>query len=332
MELNRMMNRILAALLVALVWSGRPATARACEFCSSLMGINPHYSKSDELLLDMLFQQSDLDGTRFGLNSFSRMALPTGIGANDPPRIFHAGTSTQPTHEERATFELAYRHHFSGNLIATVLLPCSVVNISSGTQHLRVRGVGDPTVMLHYVIADPFSESTPSLLLLGGGVELPLGRHQLRDAEGTVLDPRLQPGSGSVDLVLNALSTIQLSTWTVALDLNGRIATASTDEYRPGSSLSLTSTVCRDLYRSNEDEFAVVGIGGVRQEISGRDRVAGALDQSSGAAATYGNLGGQILYRSFKLDASVLVPLVQSNEAGRAREGLRVLMGVRWML
>lgn len=61
-------------------------------------------------------------------------------------------------------------------------------------------GVGDAVIMPGYLLVDGFSFSW----LLSAGIKLPLGKTGLRDQDGILLNPDLQPGSGAFDaLFLN---------------------------------------------------------------------------------------------------------------------------------
>jgi len=304
------------------------APASACDFCNCLMGINPFYSETDWLSLNVLFQNSlttpvDEGGSDQGSGILRNGPNILGL----PLRLHHGGAEEGPNREYRRTFELSYQYHFSRNVTATAILPYVDSRIE-GSSTIAIRGIGDLTLLARYVVPDLFGASLPATLQIGGGIDLPTGAHTLTDDHGIRLDPRSQPGSGTVDGVLNATMTLQFDSWTLSGDLFSRLNTTDGDGNRIGSSLAATAAVNRDLYRDNASGFAAVGIAGLRQEIAGKDKVAGETDPDSGYSTTYASLGGEIRYSNFRLDATAMIPLHQSREAGAPEEQTRVVMGL----
>jgi len=298
------------------------------------MGINPNYNGADKIMLHFLLQHSYYTPSGDTSLPFGSKLAAGGYGVSPlgvPSGFYHfGGEGTEPAYETRRTFEIAYQHHFSDHLMATVMLPYAISDLESGESRVSVRGFGDPTLLAHYILADMISPDIPSTLLIGAGVKLPLGQHTLRDARGTLLDPRMQPGSGSVDALANVTAMAQFGGWTTAIDAYGKLNTANQSGDRIGSSLAVSATVNHDLLRSNQDLFAVVGIAGLREEMAGHDRIAGEIDERSGFTTTYGSLGAQVVYDAVKLDLTVLLPLHQNRSSGEPMERPRILSGLRY--
>lgn len=292
---------------------------RACDFCSCVMGINPFYNGMNRVGITFLYQRSHVVAGEFVPGT----KLAHGGAGTDEGGVTSAET------ERRMTFELSYQHHLSDHVLLTALLPFSRSSVESGGT-LSVYGIGDVTLLGHYAITDLFSDQKPATLLLGGGVELPTGTNDLRHDDGHLIDPRLQPGSGSFDVAAHALLTVPIDTWTFAVDAYGKVNTPNNRDDRIGNSLALTTAVSRDLYRNNPGNIALLGTAGVRGEFSGRDRIAGAVDHTTGAETLWGNLGGQLVVRHIKFNASALLPLVQHRESGGATEDLRLTLGIRY--
>ncbi len=327
--MNRAQLRIIFCFLMF-----APGIAGACDFCNCLMGINPNYNGEDKIIFHFLLQHSYYTPSGDTALQFGSKPAAGGYGRYPlgmPPKLYHlGGEGTEPAYETRQTFEIAYQHHFSDHIMATVMLPYAISDLESGENRVSVRGIGDPTLLAHYIITDMISPDIPATLLIGGGIKLPLGQHTLRDARGTLLDPRLQPGSGSVDVLANLMATAQFGSWTTALDAYGKINTTNGSGDRMGSSLALSATVNHDLLRSNQDLFAIVGIAGLREEMAGRDRIVGEIDERSGFTATYGSLGAQVVYGAVKLDMTVLLPLHQNRSSSEPMERPRILSGLRY--
>lgn len=310
-------------------------SASACDICSSLAGINPYYSTSDNILFHVLFQSS----------RHTPAAASTGTGGSKTvalnhlnaypgtlPEPYHNAHGTEATRESRTTFELGYQHHFSENLLAMGRLPYVLISEESGGGRSNARGTGDPSLLLYYVVKDFLPDDLTSTLLIGGGAKLPLGTTGLRDNRGTPLDPRMQPGSGSTDLLLNAVATVRFADWIAAMDINGKINGSNQEHTRLGNSATISTSLARDLYRNSNGDIALLGAAGARAEMMGDDRIGGAIEAGTGFTTTYGSLGGTFIYGRAKLDFTVLLPLSQHRADGSADENTRLLVGTRWEL
>lgn len=321
------MKRYIIALVSLLLVAG--GSARACDFCNCLSGINPYYDDSDKLLLHYLLQRSS---TQNGMDATQWFNAKPTMGGLPGQTVYHMlpgmgiSDGSIPSTETRSTLEFAYQHHFSEHWMATALVPLSYLDIQSG-RVLTIAAFGDPSLLVHYVMRDILPVN--STLQIGAGVKLPLADHQLRDGYGTLIDPRMQPGTGSVDFDLNAVATAQFGTWTVGIDAFGRLNGANREGNRLGNALSISATVNRDIVRDNESQFAVVGIVGLRGELAAKDRIEEEIDPDSGSAATYGSLGGQLALGSVRFDLSFFVPIYQ-HRSDHEPERTRILSGVRY--
>lgn len=310
----------IALLVLLLIGAGE---AKACDFCNCLYGINPYYTGSNSFALHFLLQRSESPGAGVGWFGSKLAAGPLRQPYHSIPGA--DGAANVPTRESRATIELSYQHHVSERVMLTLLVPMTRMEHRSATD-LTISGLGDPSLLAHWVMTDPIG--VRSTLLLGGGVKLPLADHRLRDASGAMLDPRLQPGSGVPSLLLTGTMTVGLGRWTVALDAFGAMPTGIIDGNRLGSSLSATATVNHDLIRNDATALALVGLAGIRGEVAGLDRVAGEIDHHSGFSTAYANLGAELVWHSLRFDLTVLAPIAQMRR-DEVSEGPRILSGIR---
>jgi Putative MetA-pathway of phenol degradation len=303
------------------VWTGQ---LFACDFCNCLMGINPYYSSSNALHVSMLFQHS----TSPGVEEIAAPVLMRGVPGEviSPAAVTHGGAGASS--ETRKTIELAYRFHVSDDLMVTALAPYRMMQIS-GTESFSVNGFGDITVLAHYVMRPAFWEQTPVTLLLGGGVQLPTGSHTRTDPGGDLVEPDVQPGSGSVNYILSSTMTVQPGRWTFALDVYGKLNTRNSRQDKLGNSLAITAGVSRELMRDNSSLFAVVANAGLRGETASRDRVESVEDPETGTTSLYGNVGAQVSFGILRLDVGVLVPVSQERPAGAPDEETRLVSGLR---
>lgn len=66
---------------------------------------------------------------------------------------------------------------------------------------MRTRGLGDVALLAKYSII-PLNTHTQRSLALGIGPKFPVGNSKVKNSEGRLLPERLQPGTGSWDLLL----------------------------------------------------------------------------------------------------------------------------------
>ncbi|HVZ39901.1 MAG TPA: hypothetical protein VHI13_11535 [Candidatus Kapabacteria bacterium] len=326
---------IRTALAAAIMVAVSPGVSFACDFCGCLLGINPYYTLSDRITLTMLWQQAMHPAGGFGINAphlkIAAGAVGTGYAAlysAGAPRLYHGGSieSTVPTYESRGTVEIAVEHHFGDHLMATGIVPLMILN-ERGDRLLSVRGIGDPSLLIHYVAAFDLAPGTRATFLAGAGADIPLGSDNLVDARGVRLDPRLQPGSGTADFLGNVRGILQREKWTLAVDVLGRTNGVNSYGDRIGSSLGVTMDVSRDIVRSNQDLFAIVGTAGLRSEMAATDRVHGAVDPASGFTAAYAKLGAQLVYSDLRITLTALIPMYDHRAPGGDSEGTRIAAG-----
>ena len=309
-------------LLVAIGYGLFAHALFACDFCNCLSGINPYYNGKNRLALNFLSQRSSLPPILPSpLNTLraKHRALPT---------LMHGGhgASPFPTTETRQTLELMLQHHLSERFMLTALVPFSTLTVEQGTS-FSVSGIGDMTVMTHYVLDLPLFER--STVLLGGGVKIPTGLSNLTDASKRRLDTRFQSGTGSWDFVLNPLFIAQQSGFTYALDAFVKLNTSGTVGDRMGHSLSATTTLSHDIFRNNPSQTALVGMFGARFETKTQDWISGRFDRESDFASMYAQVGVQVVFHFVKVDLLALVPVHQSRSTLAMNEETRFLMGAR---
>jgi hypothetical protein len=321
-----MQRKLLVLLIFFLVG---PEFSTACDFCNCVMGINPYYMESDAIHVSMLFQRSNGGGNENaapeGDLSLGKI-LSGGIGG--PGSILHDEHGGVSHSETKNTIEIAYRYHLLRNVLLSGFFPYHTLRVRSTTSY-SIDGPGDVTLMAQYVARTVIGDRTPATLVMGGGLQLPTGSNARTDPDGELLEPHMQPGSGSLNYVLSMTATVQPEGWTLALDALGKLNTRNNRDDRLGNSLALSGFVSRELFRDDYSQFALVGNGGIRGEFAARDFAGGIRDSDTGVTSLYGNLGVQVYYSFLRLDFTVLIPISQDRPASGLDEEARFVSGVR---
>jgi hypothetical protein len=306
-----------------------PHVGMACDFCNCLLGINPYYSTQNTLTVSYLFQRSDHPIAHVHSASSSALSLRKSAPLS-LHHINHGGEGDSvPTQESRHTIELAYRHHLTEDVLLTLLVPFSRTKQEKPSSSLTVMGSGDITLLGHYNLRLSESLGTRLMLLIGGGIVVPVGRTDARDAAGTLLDYRLQPGRGAVGFVTTATGILQRESWTFGADAFARWNTKTSAGNRLGHNFAATLAASRELLRDNPSLFALVASVGGRLEYASKDLLAGVPDATSGATVFYLSAGVDAVYDFLRFELRTLVPVHQQRPEGGANERTRFMVGMR---
>jgi hypothetical protein len=308
-----------------------PQAGLACDFCNCLLGINPYYSTQNTFAVSYLYQRSE------HAVAHTHAAIPSPVpmlksAPLSPHHVNHGGDGDSvSTQESRHTIELAYRHHLTEEILVTLLVPFLRTKLEAASTSLTVMGNGDITLYGQYNARLSEEPGTRLMLLVGGGVVLPAGRTDARDASGTLLDYRLQPGRGATGFVTAATGILQHESWTFGADAFARWNTKTNDGNRLGHNFAATLAVSRELLRDNPSLFALVGSVGARLEYASKDIIGGAYDARSGATVFYLSAGVDAVYDFLRFELRSLVPVYQQRPEGGADESVRFMVGTRFL-
>jgi hypothetical protein len=323
-----MMKRIFFTLsFIALSFQ----SALACDFCNSLLGINPYYNGKNRLSVNFLSQRSFIGAP---IAQTANSANNNSAGKiNSLPLLMHGGHSARQSEvrETRQTVELAFQYHLYERLMLTAAIPISSLSLRQGSS-MSVSGVGDATIFAHFVSQPSWLESfssLPATWLIGFGVKTPTGLNDLTDANGNRVDTRFQSGSGSWDYLLNTLLSMQNGRFIFTLDALGKLNSANALGDRLGHSFSTTATVAREIGRWNEQGSALIAIVGGRYEAKSQDWIAGRYDSESSFRAIYAQVGAQIAFQFIRLEGFVIVPIHQARAQFAPNEQTRFLTSAR---
>lgn len=104
-----------------------------------------------------------------------------------------------------------------------------------------MNGIGDITLLANYKIMNNSRQlkngkNIRQQLIFGAGIKIPTGKFSA-DPDEIIAGANNQPGSGSLDLLLNSMYTLQINTWGVNGTLNYKINN-SADQFRFGNTLN----------------------------------------------------------------------------------------------
>ncbi len=179
--MKKIVVQILALILLPLTVGAQACCSGGTPLAGNL-GLRPVSGGNFyvDLTYDYNTQRTLLNGSRL-------------LADNRRERTTHAVLS-------RAAYGITDRFAVAG--ILSWINEREIVSVAGRTNQFAATGIGDAILIAQYEAVQQEYEH----LLLGAGVKFPMGRTDIRDPEtGLLLNPDLQPGSGSWDLVLSAL-------------------------------------------------------------------------------------------------------------------------------
>jgi hypothetical protein len=127
-------------------------------------------------------------------------------------------------------------------------VPYNINHQSSDEGISNKSGLGDITLIANYNLLNKSREGRNTIsqqLWLGAGIKLPTGKFSA-DAGEIVPAANSQPGSGSVDFLINAMYAIHINNWGINTSLNYKI-NEDADDYQFGNRFSANAFVFRSI-------------------------------------------------------------------------------------
>jgi hypothetical protein len=287
---------LLSLSLLTLAFSVRPASATCgATNCFLVTGTQEGIIAAGTLMLDLSYRYVDQSRRLMGDDEVSEVLTP---------KIdFEDGTIEPGHHREIRTQNTQIQLDLSYGLTGRLTLAASLPLIND-RDHEHFDEVGEPEE--HFTRTDGASGfgdarlgvraallARPRDLLVGGlSLELPTGPYRLRDGDGEINEPTIQPGSGSIDLVASLHYTHQWHTARLESFVSGAHRRSGDNdlEYRMGDETLLSAGLAR---RGTERVVWILQANGRR---TGRDRFMGAAVPSTGA--TFVNLTPGLRFNS----------------------------------
>ena len=232
----------------------------------------------------------------------------------------HSGlleNSNQTSHDKYATTQLWGRFQPIERLQLFAFVPYQYnTQTPAGTTTTTQSGIGDITILANAVaIKKADDNGNATLLLAGGGLKLPTGRHNGTLPNNTGL-PEAQPGTGSWDFLVNTNYTIKRKNMGVNAEASYIFTTANKDAYKYGNRLSGAARV---FYAGQLGNCMLLPQLGGKYELAlhdydNYDRKW--LNEDTGGQVFYGTAGIQAFYKKVGMQVGYNYPLTQQYASG----------------
>lgn len=193
-------------------------------------------------------------------------------------------------------------------------------------KELNLNGFGDATLLAQFSLLDPARQANhkwQQTMLLGGGVKLPTGKTGFRDpdTETGTLPPALQPGSGSLDVLVSGMYALRHNNWGVSLDGAYHFMGSASEGYRFGNRLNSSFRV---FVSKKVSKTSFLPYAGASFDHRNTDTENGARVDDTGGWATFGMLGTEVFSGNFAFSLGWQIPLTSDFANGHVKPQSRL--------
>ena len=212
-----------------------------------------------------------------------------------------------------------------------MFLPYNIVYSQSDDGTTYNTGLGDLTLMGNFNLLEKIylNRDTASVLQqlwIGGGLKVPTGKFTV-DPGAVVTSANMQPGTGSLDYVVNLMYAFQVKSWGYNFTSNYRINEAA-NNYRFGNRLNLTAFVFRTFHIGS---FSISPNVGMLHEI-----LAANMNHHEKVADTGGHIlmaatGIEVMFKNVVFGCNDQIPLSSDLSGGQTDAKIRGMCHLSYM-
>jgi hypothetical protein len=304
------MKKLIFLFLLAAGYSADACDACGCSSSGNFSGLMPQFSRK-------------FIGIRYRQASYRV----------DPSQLqgLHDHADQQLHHESYVKAEFWARFYPAPKLQLMMFLPYGFHSKEENGVKQQISSVGDASLLLHYVLvnnSDSLHSAWKHTLLAGGGIKLPTGRYQQRDADLTMFQQGFQVGSGAYSYILNAIYTTQYNRAGFNADVSYRINRKNELDYQLGNQASSSGTF---FYRIRGKHFSILPNTGMFYEHIDRDRQYGADQVLSGGNFLYHTAGIECYLDRVSFGFNLQSPLSKQDPSSAPVSSHRVMASLNFV-
>ena len=292
------MKKIL--IVTVLLMLSIPFKSRACSVCGCGVG-NYHYGILPQFAKNFV-------GLRYRYSSYTS--------------TLDGSHAHQYSYETFRTAELWGRFYPAKRVQAFVFVPFNFNEKIEGPTKKNLKGLGDIILSANYNVINTYDSTDRFFkhnLLVGAGLKLPTGEYRQIE-NGLTVNQNFQLGTGSVDVLLNAIHTIRHGNMGLNAELSYNLNMTNKDEYRFGNSARAGLTM---FYIIRSGGLTVMPHVGVSGEYFKDNKQFDQPFSDTGGWASLCNFGSEIYYRSIAVGVSWSHPGKQQLFSGLVEAGDR---------
>ena len=194
------------------------------------------------------------------------------------------------------------------------VLPYIQTFVKRNAEISNYKGVGDVNLIARYAVINYFGKKMDIRLSIGGGIELPTGKHNLKETDGT-LSHVYQPGSGSFNYLGILSGGIRNSKYGTFLNVAYRHNGTNNLGYQRGNSTTANIDFFKDMYIHKVRCLPKVSIVG---ELNQRNRLDGfPYINNTARNFVFGGIGVDLFYKHLFFNTAIQLPVYQKLTHGQ---------------
>ncbi len=303
------MKRILVTISLSFILY----SANACEICGCglgnyYIGIMPQFSHK-------------FIGVRYQFNQFKTRLN------NDP---------TQFSNDFYQTVELWSGWNIGKRWQVLFFIPFNINHQNSDEGVSNKNGLGDIALLANYKVLDKMKKSGATIiaqqLWMGAGIKLPAGKFDIDPTDPDVAAAaNTQIGSGSTDVMLNAMYNIHINKLGISTSTSYKINTTNKSDYRFGNRFSANSFVYYSLPVPGAKAVLTPNLGMLYQ-YSGENVL-----QNSKVDLTGGNLllvaaGSEMSFNKVTIGFNTQIPVSQDFAVRQTKSKIKGMLHITFSL
>jgi hypothetical protein len=188
------------------------------------------------------------------------------------------------------------------------------------------HGIGDLAVIANYRVLDITSgnhagRTISQQLWIGAGLKLATGKFSIDPNDPDIAaSANSQIGSGSNDLILNAMYNIRINKFGINTSANYKINTNNNDQYEFGNKFTLNSFAYYSIPGKHSTMLPNVGI---IYENSAGNKLQGQKVNQTGGYQALASAGTELSFSRFTIGANIQIPVMQNFASGQTQSKFR---------
>jgi hypothetical protein len=212
-------------------------------------------------------------------------------------------------------------------------IPYSFNRQSSDEGIKRSNGISDITLLSNYKVVDTRKQDTrgnrvSQQLWVGAGVKMPTGKFAA-NPDDIIPDANNQPGSGSVDLVLNGMYTFHINDWGINSNLSYKINNEA-KSFKFGNRFSSSAFAFHTFnYGSKATINPNVGIlyDNLQANHLNKEKV-----EDTGGYALLGAAGAEMNFNKIAIGLNTQLPIAQNLSNHQTKTNVRGMLHITFLL
>ncbi|MDX2195062.1 MAG: hypothetical protein NW207_01480 [Cytophagales bacterium] len=280
------------------------AVAWSCDICGcSLMG---NYTGS----LPMLYNH--YAGVRYSMQSF------------DSHLLMHTAMHSK---EHINTAEVLLKWNIKNKVQVHAVVPFAY-NIQTQQETIyESKGISDLKFWANYILFDSKIDTGSKIkhiAVIGGGMKLPTGSF---DAKSNI-NPNLRTGSGSYDILINALYSIRSYKIIQSISANYKYNNSNDAGFRFGNMAWIGYNL---QYLFNKYKYSVMPGAVCSYEILMPNKKYGYRVEYTGGTGLLAGAGIDIIYKQLTINATIQIPVYQSYNDNNTTVGHKASVSVAYL-